>query len=51
MSCLWWYFEEFFDYPFPPRTEQAVNIEDALEAWGRQAFDALFLPLASPVIG
>ena len=42
MSCLWWYFEEFFDYPFPPRTEQAVNIEDALEAWGRQAFDALF---------
>jgi tetratricopeptide (TPR) repeat protein len=42
MSCLSWYFEKFLDYPFPPRTEQAAHIEDALEAWGRQAFDALF---------
>ena len=42
MSCLSWYFEEFLDYPFPPRTEQAANIEDALEAWGQEAFDALF---------
>ena len=42
MSCLPWYFEKFLEYPFPPRTEQAANIEDALEAWGREAFDALF---------
>jgi tetratricopeptide (TPR) repeat protein len=42
MSCLRWYFEKFLEYPFPPRTEQAANIESALEAWGRQTFDALF---------
>ena len=42
MSALRWYFERFLEYPFPPRTEQAANIEDALEAWSRQTFDALF---------
>jgi tetratricopeptide (TPR) repeat protein len=42
MSQLAWYLERFLDYPFPPRTEQAAAVEDALEAWGRQVFDALF---------
>ena len=42
MSQLAWYLERFLDYPFPPRIEQAAAVEDALEAWGRQVFDALF---------
>jgi hypothetical protein len=42
MSALAWYLERFLDYPFPPRTEQAVAVEEALEAWGRRAFDCLF---------
>ncbi len=42
MSQLCWYLEEFLDYPFPPRTEQAGHVEDALKAWGTQAFNALF---------
>ncbi len=39
---LRWYLEQFLDYPFPPATERAKAAEDALKAWGRQAFDALF---------
>jgi hypothetical protein len=42
MSRLAWYLERFLEYPFPPRTEQAANVEEALESWGRQAFSALF---------
>jgi hypothetical protein len=42
MSQLAWYLERFLEYPFPPRTEQAANVEEALESWGRQAFRALF---------
>jgi len=42
MSQLGWYLERFLEYPFPPRTKQAANVEEALESWGRQAFSALF---------
>ena len=42
MSQLAWYLEHFLEYPFPPRTEQAANVEEALESWGRQAFSTLF---------
>jgi tetratricopeptide (TPR) repeat protein len=42
MSQLAWYLERFLEYPFSPRTEQAANVEEALESWGRQAFTALF---------
>lgn len=39
---LRWYLEEFLDYPFPPRTEQAERVRTALQGWGRAAFAALF---------
>ena len=39
---LRWYLEEFLGYPFPPETEHADHVLDALKNWGRQAFDALF---------
>ncbi len=42
MGQLRWYLEDFLDYPFPPRTDQATYVEEALKAWGTQAFDALF---------
>jgi hypothetical protein len=34
--------EHFLEYPFPPRTNQATNVEEALESWGREAFSVLF---------
>jgi hypothetical protein len=39
---LRWYLEEFLGYPFPPETEHAERVLDALHKWGRDAFDALF---------
>jgi hypothetical protein len=42
MSQLAWYLEHFLEYPFPPRTNQATNVEEALESWGREAFSVLF---------
>jgi len=35
MGELRWYLEEFLDYPFPPETEHADRVVDALEGWGR----------------
>lgn len=42
MAQLRWYLEDFLDYPFSPRTDQAIHVEAALKAWGTRAFDALF---------
>ena len=42
MRELRWYLEEFLDYPFPPETDRAERVLDALRRWGEQAFDALF---------
>jgi len=39
---LQWYLETFLAYPFPPETDHADRVLDALKAWGQQAFDALF---------
>jgi hypothetical protein len=39
---LRWYLESFLDYPFPPQTTRAEAVEASLEAWGAQAFAALF---------
>ena len=38
-----WYLEDFLDYPFPPNTDRAEHVLDALSGWGRQAFDALWV--------
>lgn len=42
MVELRWYLEGFLDYPFPPETEHAEEVQQALKAWGRGAFGALF---------
>jgi len=42
MRELRWYLEDFLDYPFPPETEHAERVLDALRRWGREAFNALF---------
>ncbi len=39
---LRWYLEDFLDYPFPPVTDRAEHVQDALRGWGEQAFTALF---------
>lgn len=39
---LRWYLEEFLDYPFPPVTDRAERVQEALHGWGEQAFTALF---------
>ena len=39
---LRWYLETFLEYPFPPNTDRAAHVLDALRAWGRGAFAALF---------
>jgi hypothetical protein len=39
---LRWYLERFLDYPFAPQTEVAERVQEALRAWGEQAFVALF---------
>jgi hypothetical protein len=42
MSELRWYLERFLDYPFPPETEHAEEVQQGLKDWGRAAFAALF---------
>ena len=42
MGELGWYLERFLDYPFPPETEHAKEVQQALRDWGRAAFTALF---------
>ncbi len=42
MARLRWYLEEFLEYPFPPETNKADAVLDALKGWGTQAFNALF---------
>ena len=39
---LRWYLEAFLIYPFPPNTDHAENVLDALKTWGEQAFKNLF---------
>jgi tetratricopeptide (TPR) repeat protein len=39
---LQWYLEVFLDYPFDPETDHAQRVQQALRAWGEQAFTALF---------
>ncbi|NQS97895.1 MAG: tetratricopeptide repeat protein [candidate division Zixibacteria bacterium] len=42
MRELQWYLEEFLSYPYPPNTDRAENIIDAIKEWGRQSFNAVF---------
>src|ERR1039458_5439570 len=42
MDQLRWYLEHFLDYPFDPEIGHAERVLDALQAWGTQAFNALF---------
>src|ERR1035438_9905408 len=42
MEQLRWYLEHFLDYPFDPEIGHAERVLDALQAWGTQAFNALF---------
>jgi tetratricopeptide (TPR) repeat protein len=42
MEQLRWYLEHFLDYPFDPEIGHANHVLDALQAWGTQAFNALF---------
>jgi len=42
MRELRWYLEDFLDYPFPPDTDRAERVLDALRAWGKKAFNDLF---------
>ena len=42
MQGLQWYLENFLAYPFHPDTEKAEKIQESLERWGTQIFDALF---------
>ncbi len=42
MNELRWYLETFLDYPFPPLTDVADHVQDALRKWGENAFDTLF---------
>ncbi len=39
---LTWYLESYLDYPFGPNAQRAERVLDALRAWGREAFEALF---------
>src|SRR5271157_4735143 len=42
MRELRWYLEEFLHYPFPPETEHAERVRDALRGWGVETFNKLF---------
>jgi hypothetical protein len=39
---LQWYLEDFLEYPFPPNTDRAEHVMDALDSWGKRAFKELF---------
>ena len=38
MVELQWYLEKFPEYPFPPETDHADRIIEALKNWGEEAF-------------
>jgi hypothetical protein len=42
MRELRWYLETFLEYPFPPETDHAERVCEALGRWGKQSFDSLF---------
>jgi hypothetical protein len=42
MRELQWYLETFLEYPFPPETDHAERVRDALRQWGERAFEGLF---------
>jgi tetratricopeptide (TPR) repeat protein len=42
MRELQWYLETFLDYPFPPDTDRAERVLQALRDWGQQTFRSLF---------
>jgi hypothetical protein len=42
MEQFRWYLEHFLDYLFDPEIGHAGHVLDALQAWGTQAFNALF---------
>lgn len=42
MHELRWYLEDFLEYPYSPKIEQAENVQNALREWGSEAFNALF---------
>ena len=41
MHEMRWYLEDFLDYPFPPETDRADRVREALRKWGKEAFDGL----------
>ena len=41
MREMRWYLEDFLDYPFPPETDRADRVQEALRKWGEKAFDGL----------
>ena len=47
MHEMRWYLEDFLDYPFPPETEHAERVQEALRKWGEEAFDGLMGSRAS----
>jgi hypothetical protein len=36
LQDLGWYLEQFLDYPFPPNTELAERIREAVAGWGEE---------------
>src|SRR5262249_45911063 len=46
MVELQWYLERFLEYPFPPETDHANRVLDALQSWGEESFKALFANLS-----
>ncbi len=47
MHEMRWYLEDFLDYPFPPATDRADRVQEALRKWGEKAFDGLMGSRAS----
>ena len=47
MHEMRWYLEDFLDYPFPPETDRAERVQEALRKWGKEAFDGLMGSRAS----
>ena len=47
MHEMRWYLEDFLDYPFPPETDRADRVREALRKWGEKAFDGLMGSRAS----
>ena len=47
MHEMRWYLEDFLDYPFPPETDRADRVREALRKWGEKAFDGLMASRSS----